>query len=78
MKNCYQIRSNEIDQHHAISHLTSIWALLGLHLGCAEVTPTISWIAYVLLNIGKTANAITFGGMFRYKLVLEISVISNL
>ena len=30
MKNCYQIRSNEIDQHHAISHLTGIWALLGL------------------------------------------------
>ena len=43
-----------------------------------EVTPTINWIAYVLLNIGKTANAITFGGMFRYELILEISLLSNL
>ena len=30
-----------------------------------EVTPTIEWVAYILLNIGKCANAITFGGCFK-------------
>ena len=27
---------------------------------------TVDWAAYILLNIGKCANAITFGGIFRF------------